>query len=82
MIDPNRREMFSDLYRLAECYENPQLKPGDIDGNAEWFVLAQEKWLKPFLTKYQENNLAINLALAVLDDASEKAAAANKEAPV
>ena len=38
--------------------------------------------MKPFLTKYQENNLAINLALAVLDDASEKAAAANKEAPV
>lgn len=82
MIDPKRREMFTDLYRLAECYEKPRVQPGDIDGNAKWFILAQEQWLDPFLRKYEGNKLAIDIALAILDDASEKAAAANKETPV
>ena len=82
MIDPKRREMFTDLYRLAECYENPRMQPGDIDGNAEWFVLAEEQWLNPFFKKYEGNKLAIDLALAVLDDASEKVAEVNKQVSV
>ena len=79
MIDPNRRVIFSDLYRLAEFYENPGFRPGDIEGNANWFVMAQEKALMPFLQKYQGNQLAIDLANAILSEADRLAAAMNKK---
>ena len=32
VIDPKRREMFVDLYRLAEYYERPPFVSGDIAG--------------------------------------------------
>lgn len=78
MKNQMRRDMFADLYRLAEHYEDPPFKPGDIDGNADWFVKAQEEMLKPFILKYQNSLLAAELAMAVVDDASRKAAEMNK----
>jgi len=78
MISDKRREMFGDLYRLAEGYEKPPFRPGDIDGNAEWFVTAQEDQLMPFLKKYQGDKLAADLAFAVVDAASRQAAEMNK----
>ena len=78
MKNQMRREMFSDLYRIAEVYEDPPFHPGDIDGNADWFVKAQDDVLKPFLLKYQDSFLATELAMAVVDDASRKAAEMNK----
>jgi hypothetical protein len=77
-----RREMFTDLYRIAEHYEDPPFQPGDIDGNADWFVKAQDEMLKPFLLKYQDSTLATELAFAVVEDASRKAAEMNKTASV
>lgn len=77
MIDPRRREMFTDLYRMAEYYEQPPFRPGDIEGNANWFVAANEKQLRPFLTKYPDR-MALDLAMAVVDEASRKAAELNK----
>lgn len=73
MIDPKRREMFTDLYRMAEYYEQPSFKPGDIDGNAQWFVVANEEQLRPFITKYPDNQMALDLALAIIDEASRQA---------
>lgn len=78
MISEKRRDMFGDLYRLAEYYEAPPFKPGDIDGNADWFVKAQEEMLVPFLNKYPGDQLAINLAMCILDDASCRAVNMNK----
>ena len=78
MKDPKRREMLRDLYRLAENYEDPPFQPGDIDGNADWFVSAQEYQLMPFLKKYQGDKLAADLAFAVVDAASRQAAEMNK----
>jgi len=78
MISTERREMFGDLYRLAEFYEDPPFKPGDIDGNAAWFVSAQEKQLMPFLTKYQADQMAAELAMDILDDANRRAAEMNR----
>lgn len=78
MKDVKRREMLGDLYRLAEYYENPPFKPGDIDGNAQWFITAQDEALKPYLLKYRDCRLATDLALAVVDDASRRAAEWNK----
>lgn len=77
VIDPKRREMFTDLYRMAEYYEQPPFRAGDIDGNANWFVIANEEQLRPFLTKYTDQ-LAMDLALAIVDEASRKAAELNK----
>lgn len=77
MVDAKRREMFADLYRIAEYYENPPFKPGDIDGNAEWFVVAQNEQLTPFMKKYQDQ-LAYDLVFAILDDANRKAVEMNK----
>ena len=82
MIDPKRREMFTDLYRLAEYYESPPFQPGDIDGNADWFVEANEKMLIPFWTKYDGDQLATDLALAVLEAANRLGVAANKAIPI
>lgn len=73
MKDPKRREMLRDLYRLAESYEDPLFRPGDIDGNADWFVSAQENYLVPFLRKWQGSTLALELSEAILTDASRKA---------
>ena len=78
VIDQKRREMFTDLYRMAEYYEQPPFKPGDIDGNADWFVKANDEQLLPFLSKYPDNKMAIDLAIAIVDEASRKAAELNK----
>ena len=77
MIDPRRREMFTDLYRMAEYYEQPPFRPGDIEWNANWFVAANEEQLRPFLAKYHDQ-MALDLAMAVVDEASRKAAELNK----
>jgi hypothetical protein len=76
VIDPKRREMFVDLYRLAEYYERLQFRDGDIDGNAAWFVKAQEEMLLPFLAKYPDQ-YASDLAVAVIDEANRRAVKAN-----
>lgn len=73
MLSEKRREMFKDLYRMAEYYEQPPFKPGDIDGNANWFVGANEAQLRPFLTKYPDNQMALDLAMAIIDEASRQA---------
>lgn len=78
MKSQSRRDMFTDLYRIAEYYEDPPFQPGDIDGNADWFVKAQDEMLKPFLMKYQDSFLATELVMAVVDEASRKAAEMNK----
>lgn len=78
MISAARRDMFGELYRLAEFYEKPPFRPGDVEGNAEWFVRAQEAQLFPFMLKYQSDSLAVALASAVLDEASRLAAEMNK----
>jgi hypothetical protein len=75
--DPKKREMMSDLYRMAEYYESPPFRPGDIEWNSQWFIEAQEKHLKPFILKYG-SQLATDLAIAVVDDASRRAAELNK----
>lgn len=77
MIDPKAREMFADLYRLAEYYENPPFQPGDIEGNADWFVKANEEALYPFVAKHHGDQLACDLAFAVLEEANRKAVKAN-----
>lgn len=77
MIDPKRREMFTDLYRIAEYYEQLPFRPGDIEGNANWFVIANEEQLRPFLTKYADQ-MAMDLVMAIVDEASRKAAELNK----
>lgn len=82
MIDPKRREMFTDLYRLAEYYEKPPFQPGDIDGNAEWFVEANEKMLLPFVRKYPGDKLALDLALAIVEAANRLGVAANNLQPI
>ena len=79
VIDPKRRQMFADLYRLAEYYEQPPFKPGDIEGNANWFLKANDEALCPFFKKYPEDQLAGDLAVAIVDDANRKALAANKQ---
>jgi hypothetical protein len=79
LIDPKRREMFTELYRMAEYYEDPPFRPGDIEGNSQWFIEAQEKHLKPFILKYPGCQLAADLAVAVIDEASRKAAKMNRE---
>lgn len=78
VIDQKRREVFVDLYRIAEYYEKPPFKPGDVDGNAKWFEEATEKVLVPFLTKHAGNNLAMELVSAILNDANRQAVEANK----
>lgn len=77
MIDPKRREMFTDLYRLAEYYENPPFIPGEPQKNAEWFVTAMNEALYPFLNKHP-NQMASDLAWDIVEDANRKAIEANK----
>jgi len=77
MIDPKRREIFTDLYRLAEYYENPPFCAGDIEGNAKFFEEAMLKVIKPYLEKHN-NHMAAELAIAVIQEASDRAAALNK----
>ena len=79
MNDPKNREMMSDLYRMAEYYEDPPFRAGDIEGNSQWFIEAQEKVVKPFILKYHDSQLAADLAVAVIDEASRKAAKMNRE---
>lgn len=81
MIDPKRREMFADLYRLAEYYENPPFAPGAIHENSMWFITAATEALNPFLIKYQ-NRLATDLAFAIVEEANQKAVEANKAVSV
>ena len=81
MIDPKRREMFTDLYRLAEYYESPPFSPGDVEGNCAWFERAQNEALMPFLRKWGEG-LPADLAFAVLDEANRLGKAANLEESV
>lgn len=82
MINPERRTMFTDLYRLAEFYEQPPFRPGDVDGNANWFVMAQEKALMPFLMQHGSDELAVGLAMAVLEDANRQAVEMNGQVSV
>lgn len=79
VIDPKRREMFADLYRLAEYYECPPFRPGDIEGNANWFLKANDEALFPFVKKYPEDQLAYDLVLAIVENANRKALEANKQ---
>ena len=79
MTDKKRRELFADLYRLAEYYENPPFRPGEIEHNAKWFEEATDKEMKPFLVKYKGDQMAMDLALALVDDASRRAAKANRQ---
>lgn len=78
MKSDKRREMFGDLYRLAEYYEAPPFRAGDIDGNAAWFIKAHHEQLMPFLQKYEADSLAADLAEDVVNDASRMAAEMNK----
>ena len=78
VIDQKRRDMFVDLYRVAEYYEKPPFKPGDVDGNAKWFEEATEKVLAPFLKKHVFDDLALELVSAILNDANRQAVEANK----
>ena len=78
MIDPKRRQMFTDLYRLAEFYERPPFQPGDIEENARWFEQANAEQFVPFCEKYPDDMLAFALALAVLDDANRQAVMFNR----
>lgn len=77
MINPKRREMFTDLYRLAEYYESPPFSPGNVEGNSAWFVKAAEEALKPFSEKWAADPLAVDLACAVLDEANRLGREAN-----
>lgn len=79
VINNKRRDMFVDLYRMAEYFEKPPFKPGDIEGNARFFEDAMEKILAPFIEKYKDDRMAYDLAIAVYDDASRQAAKANRE---
>ena len=81
MINSKRREMFTDLYRLAEYYEKPPLQPGDVDGNCAWFQRAQDEALMPFLRKWGEG-LPADLAYAVLEEANRLGREANLAEPV
>lgn len=81
MIDPKRREMFTDLYRLAEYYENPPFVPGDIEGNAQWFITAMSETLNPFLEKHP-GQMAADLAFDVVEEANRLAVEANKQGSV
>lgn len=78
MINPKRREMFTDLYRLAEYYEAPPFQPGDIEGNANWFLMAQDKVLIPFLNKYTDDTMAGQLAIDIVSEADRLARKANE----
>lgn len=78
MISEERRNMFRDLYRLAEYYEAPPFRPGDVDGNADWFIDATSEQLTPFLTKYRGSQLTSDLAMAILDDANRQAVVMNR----
>jgi hypothetical protein len=69
--------MFADLYRLAEYYEQPPFHPGDIEGNANWFLKANDEALYPFFKKYPDDRFAGDLAFAVLEEANRKAVKAN-----
>lgn len=79
MISEKRRELFGDLYRLAEHYEKPPFLPGDIEWNAAWFADATKDVLVPFLSKYEDDQLAMELADAILNDANRQAVEANKK---
>ena len=79
VISEKRREMFVDLYRLAEYYEQPPFQPGDIEGNANWFLKANDEALYPFFKKYPDDRLAGDLAVAIVDEANRKGLAANKK---
>lgn len=78
MIDQRRREMFVDLYRLAEYCENPPFKPGAIEENGAWFDTANREQVLPFLEKYKDMPLAADLAMAVYTEADRKAVAMNQ----
>lgn len=78
MLSDQRREMFKDLYRMAEYYEKPPFQPGDFNGNADWFIRANEEQLRPFIRKYSGDHLAADLAMAIIDEAGRKAVEYNK----
>ncbi len=78
MISEAKRQMFVDLYKLAEQYENPPFHAADVEGNSRWFDAATKIVLNPFLNKYKGNQLAMDLAVAVVDEASKRAAVLNQ----
>lgn len=77
MISEKRRELFVDLYHLAEYYEAPPFKPGDVTGNSDWFCKAADERLKPFFKKH-DSALAMGLVFEIVEDASRRAAEINK----
>lgn len=81
MKSEKRREMFADLYRLAEYYEDPPFRSGDIDGNAQWFADAFKASLVPFLDKWHDDALGPKLASVILDEANRLAMEKNKINP-
>ena len=78
MISEERREMFVDLYRLAEYFEAPPFQPGAYDSNADWFIHAVNDQLSPFVRKH-DSPLARGLAIAILDEADRMAKEANAQ---
>ena len=70
--------MFGDLYRLAEHYEDPPFKPGDVDGNGDFFIRAMHEVFLPFTQKYKDMRLATALAMDIVDECSARAAEFNK----
>ena len=81
MIDQKRREMFTDLYRLAEYYENPPFILGEPQKNADWFVVAMNEALYPFLNKHKDQ-LASDLAWGIVEEASRQAVKANNQVSI
>lgn len=80
MIDRKRREMFGDLYKLAEDCEKPPFVIGDTEGNVQILAgIARDK-LNPFLAKYDGDKLAEALAMAVYEEAGRLAKDENQDA--
>lgn len=80
MIDQKRREMFGDLYKLAEDCEKPPFVRGDTEGNVQTLIgIARDK-LDPFLAKHGGDKLAEALAMAVYEEAGRLAKDENQDA--
>lgn len=80
MIDQKRREMFGDLYKLAEDCEKPPFVRGDTEGNVQILIRIARDKLDPFLAKYGGDKLAEALAMAVYEEAGRLAKDENQDA--
>lgn len=65
MINPNRREMMRDLYRMLEKYEMP---PKDFDGEAtiSYYDSLFEDY-RQFYERYKDDDFALPLAVALFE---------------